>query len=101
MSGGWGCRATLESTQWQIGGFLSQLPDKCHQNRLHLGEVDFNLPPGRLQGGVARLALSDQPVAQLHLLVQPRGMRPAFAFLSLSIPTSTPPVLPLILYTYM
>jgi len=25
---------TLEATQWQIDGFFSQLPCKCHQNRV-------------------------------------------------------------------
>ena len=28
------CLATLEATQGQIDGFFSQLPHKCHQNRV-------------------------------------------------------------------
>ena len=29
-----GLRSTLEGTQGHIGGFFSQLPYKCHQNRV-------------------------------------------------------------------
>ena len=30
----WRCSATLDATQGQMDGFLSQLPYKCHQNRV-------------------------------------------------------------------
>ena len=36
---GIGSRAALEATQGQIDGFFSQLPYKCHQNRVaHVGD---------------------------------------------------------------
>ena len=34
VAGSCPCSTTLESTQVQIDGFFSQLPYKCHQNRV-------------------------------------------------------------------
>ena len=48
-------KATLETTQGQIHGFLSPLPFKCY---IHLWEIDLRfapgLPPGRRGSGAQR-----------------------------------------------
>ena len=50
-------KAALEATQGQMGGFLSQLPYKCHPSRWRLWEVDlrFALNSTPMRGHLPRV----------------------------------------------
>jgi len=62
-------RATLEAPQGQIGGFLSQLPYTCHQNRWHLWENDLRFAPNN-RTGYERDIFTDNPLVRIYLIIE-------------------------------